>query len=497
MVENKTRILKVAAIDSQTGKVVSSYPSKQIKDPFSEVQGYGVMLLIPPYNPDQLVVLAEAHPIHSAAIEQKTSDVIAEGFQVSPDNVNTVNDQGERIKDWWNSLFDEFTSYEVLYALWQDYETIGIAALEVVRDVKGLVKRLYHIPGHTIRAHENNILFAQMVNGRLAYFKRWGITDINYLLSDGRVAPKSTLAEKLANEILVFRKPCRRSSWYGIPIYISAIGYITMGVAARDFNIKFFENFREPRHLVIISGLEGDVDDAADNIEYIWKTQLKDSPHHNLFIPIAGQANVNIQRLGAGINDMHFSHLMEQVDAEILVAHRMPPDRLGLVKQGFLGGSVTQSINQIYKDGVVSKSQVILESRLTKFVKEEYKKLMGEEVSYHVDFEDLDIKDEIMDVNVAVQLVKSTLVTINEARLKLGLEKHEAFGDMTLLEYMTKLAPTGAPGGLTGLESLLSPPAEATDTWKQRDVNYEVEKRLEKIDEYIEQLLSAQPIEEQ
>ncbi|MBT9151611.1 MAG: hypothetical protein DDT40_01807 [candidate division WS2 bacterium] len=69
---------------------------------------------------------------------------------------------------------------------------------------------------------------------------------------------------------------------------------------------------------------------------------------------------------------------------------------------------------------------------------------------------------------------------------------------MTLLEYMAKLAPAGAPGGLTGLESLLgSPAAEATDTWKQRDVNYEVEKRLEKIDEYIEQLLSAQPIEEQ
>ncbi len=68
---------------------------------------------------------------------------------------------------------------------------------------------------------------------------------------------------------------------------------------------------------------------------------------------------------------------------------------------------------------------------------------------------------------------------------------------MTLLEYMAKLAPTGAPGGLIGLENLLSPSAEeATDTWKQRDVNYEVEKRLERIDEYIEQLLSAQPLEE-
>lgn len=491
-------VVKILALDSQTGLQVAQYPSQQITDPFSSSGLYGQSIQQPPFVMEQLVMLAESHPIHAASIEQKASDIIASGVQFEPIEIEADEDkidEGEMksekalLDEWWESLFEEFTPLETMIAMHTDFETVGWGALEVVRDIKGIVRRLYHVPGHTLRAHRGGQIFAQHRYGRFVYFKRWGTEDDKQILSaNGHAAPKSTKIDKIANELLIFRKPSRRSSWYGIPTYVSGIGHITLGIAGRDFNVKFFENFREPRHLIIFTGLDEDVDQASADIEEIWKIQLRGEPHHNIFIPLTGDTKVQVIKMGTPMNEMHFAKMVDITDGEILVAHRMPPDRLGIQKRGFLGGNVAQVTNAIYKDGVVSKGQALVESRLQRFVDVEFQKsevAAGKEAMHHeVSLEELDITDEKMDADISIAYAKSGLFTLNELRIRLGEEEHEPFGEMTLPQYLVIL---GAPAQMVAAAGVLSDGLDRD----RATLNGEVNRRLDDIDGLLEELLGG------
>ena len=487
------RIVKILALDSQTGLQVSQHPSTQITDPFSSTGLYGQSIQQPPFNLEQLVMLAEAHPIHAASIEQKVTDIIASGVQFEPPDMEEDAEQNEDemkgekalLDEWWESLFEEFTSLESMTAVWTDFETVGWGAFEIVRDVNSILRRLYHVPGHTLRAHRGGQIFAQHRHGRIVYFKRWGAEDDRpILISNGHVAPKGTKPDKIASEILVFRKPSRRSSWYGIPTYVSGIGHIALGIAGRDFNVKFFENFREPRHLVIFTGLDDDVEQAANDIEEIWKIQLRGEPHHNVFIPLTGDTKVQVIKMGTPMNEMHFARLMEVSDGEILVAHRMPPDRLGIQKRGFLGGNVAAVVNQIYKDGVVAKGQAVAESRLQRFVETEFERSHEKELHHKVSLEELDVTDEKVDADIAIAYAKSGLFTLNELRARLGEPRHEPFADMTLPEYLVSI---GAPAQMVAAAGIQS---DGLDHDRAL-LNSEVQRRLDDIDGLLEEVLGG------
>src|SRR6266702_2294938 len=75
------RVLKVLYIDN-IGNPVGEWHSEQLpENPFSgQMQG----LQEPPYRMEQLVFLAEQHPVHSAALEQKTADICGKGWEWFP-----------------------------------------------------------------------------------------------------------------------------------------------------------------------------------------------------------------------------------------------------------------------------------------------------------------------------------------------------------------------------------------------------------------------------
>lgn len=420
------------------------HPSKQlVEDPFLGIGGYGAAIPIPPYSLEQLVLLAEQHPVHAAALEQKAIDAVGSGPQLVPVGDNADEKQRDVIKEWLTELVDQQTLVELVHQMQLDYETVGWGMLEVSRDAKGVARQLHHVPAHTVRAHRDNRRYVQIRQNKQAWFKRWGVglEDVNILLATGRKAPENTAFEKIANELLVFVKPSRRSTWYGIPTYIAGIGYISMALAARDYNIKFFSNAREPRYIIFVEGMDASgVEAALDDLEMSLKTQHKD-PHRNMIFPLTGGAKARIERVTAVQNDMHFMRLMEAADRNILASHRMPPDRLGTVMRGMLGGNVAANINRIYKDAVVVPAQLVLKDRLNRFLRVEWARLhgkdegRGEELQWEIDFEALDISDEAVDVtNVTLQL-KNNVITLNEGRERLGYSSRDDM-DVTLAEFL-------------------------------------------------------------
>lgn len=291
------------------GLAPKEFPSKQLlEDPFANVIGYGTTVRQPPYSMEQMVILAEAHPIHAACIEQKVADIVASGPVFVPreegQDSGANADEKKEMEEWWEALSEDLTSLEIVNAIWSDYETVGWGCMEIARDKVGEVRRIYHVPAHTVRAHVSGRLFVQIRQGRTVVFKAYG-EEGDWYSTSVRRAPKGTDPDRLANELLVFRKPSRRSTWYGIPVYISAIGNITLAIAARDFNVLFFSNNREPRNLIILTGMAEDVDEVASSLTQQLAEQHKE-PFHNMILPIEGDAKVQVERMMLQQNDMHF-----------------------------------------------------------------------------------------------------------------------------------------------------------------------------------------------
>jgi hypothetical protein len=213
------------------------------------------------------------------------------------------------------------------------------------------------------------------------------------------------------------------------------------------YNILFFENHREPRYIIVLEGLTlgDDSDKLLDDIEQTLKSNHKE-PHRNLILPIAGDAKVRVERMGANGADINFEKLQGQTQQEILTAHRMPLDRIGSTNTGALSGSASVSLNRIYKEGVVSRGQAILEDILTDFIDTEYEKTTGRAADTLIDFEELDINDQSTDSTIVQVLVASEIITLNEARKKIRMEPNPEFENMTFLQWSTKNAPKEPPG---------------------------------------------------
>jgi PBSX family phage portal protein len=502
------RVWKARYIGPEGTQDTPDAASRQlVDDPFVNITGYGDTVSRPPYALEQLVFLAESQPLHGSSLEQKAIDVIGDGPLLLPKKEGDDAAVGDKdaYEQWMDDLTEQQTLVELLQATWLDYETTGFGFIEVARDIEGIVRHIYHVPSHTMRAHRDGKRYIQIRQGRMAWFKRWGVTyedadgqtipieKVPLLTANGRRAVDGTSFDKLANEVLVFVKSSRRSTWYGIPNYISAIGDIAMSLAARDYNIKFFNNAREPRYIMVITGLANNVDEMIDNLTSELTTQHNE-PHRNLVLPLSGGAEVKIERLTAVANDQHFTKMMEACARNILIAHRMPPDRLGSVLRGMLGGNVAENINRIYKDAVVSPAQVVLEDRWGRFSAIEYARTNGraedaalaaKDIPWKIGFERLDVEDEAGTVDTVVAEVKANLITLNEGRAELGLSTDDPRFDVTLAELLSKY------GGAAAVQaSLMGPTAKARP---QGDVQAAVLARMDQMDDVINDLLMNEP----
>lgn len=450
------RIRKVLFMDEQ-GNRVGEWSSKQLaEDPFAD--HYGRQIKTPPYSLEQLAYLAETFPVHGTCLEQKAMDVVGEGWQWTPVNDEADEEQRDMLDAWLHELAgNESTTIELLQQCWLDFETLGQGYLEVARDVHQVARALYYVPSHTVRVHAQMDKLVQLRDSRMVWFRRWGsqegYSDQPINVASGHRLAADAPASKRANDLLVFRKPARRSTFYGIPQYVSAVGYITLGLAARDFNILFFQNRREPRWAVIIQGVD-DTEELEKSLQEAMQAQLRE-PHRNLILPVEGQPGANVvtfQKLSEDSPDAAFTKLRESCMDEVLIAHRMPRDRVGIGRVGALGGSAAEANNRIYKEGVVQPAQAVLASRWNRFILREFPRFLEmeagkdneraervllrlkkakEEKKAKTDAEvilwrfaprEFDISEEESDMAAATKGFKDGILTLDEAREKIKRE---------------------------------------------------------------------------
>ena len=420
VVTKQGRVIRQDILEQYASKA----QSKQA-DPDSFTGNYGKNGLVQPlYNPEALTRILEINTYHYRACRTKARDTAGLGWTLRPLNDNASMDS-EMYK-----LLDGFLSGlpESVGQVWDkamfDFESIGYGAVEVVRendDPHGPIALMAHIPGHTLRIHQDGNRFQQKRGRKTRWFKNVefdGDVDIN----TGEIKPIGSLdPSKRASEVLWFTNYTPRSDYYGLPDVMPALGAIHGDMARRDYNIAFFDNFGVPAYAVFVTGNfdPGEVnEDGRTEMEAAIEghfAEMAKNPHSTLILTVptrdrSGEVNIEFKPLSIEVKEASFRLYRQDNRDEILAAHGVPPYRMGIAETGSLGGSTAQESTEIYKSSIINPRQEIIETLINRYI------IWGayEANDWQFKFLEIDTSDEAHDLVIVTGLFSLGAVTPNQ-----------------------------------------------------------------------------------
>lgn len=385
--------------------------SKQLED-FQQWMGWN-NLMPPPYPPQSFLTLYESNPIFWRCANQLAIDVAGLGWKLQLQEGKKDNKKElTRLKEFLAQPNADDSFRSILQKLLVDWGTIGWFGIEVCRNKLQEVGEIYHLPAHTLRVHKSKKKYAQTRNNKKVWFKKFGEKrDISS--KDGK--QRAGLGKDKANELIFYKNYYPKSSYYGVPNILSAVGDVIGLIGLRDYNLAFFENYGIPAGLIV---LEGEWEDGSDTkVRDFLNKELKgtDNAHRTLVVTQPEKCKFNYQKLGVEVKEGSFKLYEQARRDDILIAYSMPPERIGVRVVGKLGGNVAEEATRIYVQGVVEPLQLDLEDIIKRLLQSD---------TYELKFENVDLRDYDLLVKRLVAEVGSGIKTPNEARNELGLKPY-------------------------------------------------------------------------
>ena len=270
-------------IEDMISKGLSQQSQKQIDQVNEEIGSLRKMLVVPPYDPLKLALMLEINTRLRRSCDLRARNTVGLGWSITPmprDEDEEQIDQTEykKQKKQLKALYDfpnpdtqflpetlatplEFA--EVMNRMKTDEEATGTGFLEITRNNAGQIDGIYNIPSHTIRILRTGGYV--QVRGRWSeisthgdtrikrrYFKRFG--DTRPIHRDTGREGSNMKPHERATELLSFLIYSSRSSYYGIPRWISAVAAVQGSRLAAIRNIAFFENDAVGRMAIVVSG---------------------------------------------------------------------------------------------------------------------------------------------------------------------------------------------------------------------------------------------------
>lgn len=462
------------------GSVVKAASQQLPEDPFRYTTEAGQGgLVTPPYDLDQLAAALESNTLHYRAVKQKASDVLGRGITLRgremAGSATPAADQEQR----WHTFVETVESdertddalKERLVFAHEDFESVGWGIVEVSRAGDATPDGLWHVPAHTVRAHVDGRRFAQLRNGKLTWFKRFGLEGTVDQRS-GAWSDRTVRGDFVANELIVLRNYTPRSSYYGLPDHIAALPALAGWRAQAEFNVKFFDRHAVPAMAVVVEG--ADITPELEELITEHFRKIKGDPHRTLIIPIPGAAGdeasapkLRFEKLAVEVKDASFRMYKQDNALEICIAHGIPPYRVGWPIMGSLGGATAEEMTQIYLDGIVQPRQETWEQRLNRA-------LLGAKGLQISDWElkanELDTRNELRDLEKARALYELDITTPNDSRRFFGYDASEGeFANLTRSELLMRQAELGggfAPANFEPAALRKRLTAEQADAWR-------------------------------
>ncbi len=372
-------------------------------------------LVPPPYSPDTLLTLYESNPVFWRCVNQLAIDVAGLGWKLRLKEDKKENKtEFDRLQTFLQNPNPEESLRIILKQLLVDWGSIGWFGLEVVKNNKGEVVEVYHVPAHTLRVHKSKEKYCQTRNNEKVWFKKFGPEGKDISSKDGKEGGVST--ETKANELIFYKNFYPKSDFYGVPNAISAIGDIIGLIGLRDYNLAFFENYGVPSAIIV---LEGNWDDDSDKVvtNFLNKEiQGTENAHRTLVVTQPEKCKFTYKPLGVEVKEGSF-RLYEQTRREdVMMSYSMPPERIGIRVVGKLGGNVAEEATKIYVQSVVEPLQMDVEEIINQ-------KLLQSEI-YELKFENIDLRDYAALIERMHKQIEHAVRTPNEVRNELGLKSY-------------------------------------------------------------------------
>lgn len=377
-------------------------------------RSFGDDIVETPYNFDLLNELLYRNVTHNSCVETKAGDYAYHGWElmVRPDakgvNEGVLDAARKEAETFLNSCVDGLLPIEDLVRdLALDYEAIGGCGFEIIRNVKGIVARLNHVPAHTLRVHKNALRntpgqhFVQNRFGKRRYFMPFGGTvDIKNgfdpISADPKDFPKLSMREQFitpkaqkyhrdiegeitsnirltATELFWMARPPRsRSTVYGTPAGAAAYGNMLGELRADYYNLAYFNSKGVPQFAVIMenpnpvyaSGAspreDGEMDptaQAAAAVEEFFAKNLKTADRNVLVMEGVGGTKIRFEKLSPDTIDKTMIDYAEACRESARLAHRVPPAALGIIKAANLGSGREASQMLRYRNHIVTPGQ--------------------------------------------------------------------------------------------------------------------------------------------
>ena len=488
-------------IVTDTGNIVSQsileeYAIKSTKGLNAE-DGFNYQDVVePPAPPGLLTNLLNINTWHKACVEAIASDASGAGYTLIPKaNVEEpIMEQKYRIEEFFNQLRPNIN--KLLYEREYDAEAIGYGLIEVVREAGSYdapICDLKHYPGYTFRRCADGVRVQQRVGGKTRYFVIMGTNedekghyDVHYLTGEKHY---EGLPEHLrANEVIWKNRPNPVTKLYGAAPATPAIAAIYADNNRARYNIEFFKNYGIPAMYVTITGDfdPGILDpedpdyDVRNTLQYRITEQLRQvikNPHSAMVLQIPsegedGNVKVDIKPLSTDTKEASFRLFRKDNRDEVVASHHMDPNRVGITDTGKLGASNSVLTDTAYRTTTIAPLVRENEADINYLLR------VGLGVT-DWEFKIITTDDEKkkVDIEKAIELVKTGLMTPNEAREAIG----EDFGIARLEDYpyLDEFYYNGEPlkskfdGELTlnGVDTILE---GLENNWEDEDLEEEI-----------------------
>jgi phage portal protein BeeE len=299
---------------------------------------------------------------HSRAVRAKVKDIVGRPWQIVGDGPAGLK---ERIRAFFKQAFGDMTLGEGLGNVWTDYESLGNGFLEVIPTKKGDVPaELAHIPATEMWIRLDGLGYVQQKNGEYSHFRKYGADPKLY----AELEPNDPLAGgRDRTSVIHFCRYFPWSLYYGIPPIMPAWNRLALMVLEAEYNLSFFANNAIPDYAVI---LEGEWEDNAEDVvrEY-FRTHLKGQAHKTLAMRSPQGGKVTFEKLTSdSAKEGSFRLLRIDCRDEILHAHGVPPQKVGIIETGKLGGNLASEQIIEYKNSIVTPGQEMVTGRLNRII---------------------------------------------------------------------------------------------------------------------------------
>jgi PBSX family phage portal protein len=398
--------------------------SKEINPGTVFRNGYGLFdVITPPWNLYQLASFYDTSFANHAAIDAKVANIVGLGYYFDISKraeiamSNTANETAlekarkrlERgkmeLEAWIDDLNSDDSFSETLEKVFVDLQSTGNGYLEIGRTVDGDIGYVGHIPATTVRVRRLRDGFVQIIGNRVVYFRNFGAKNSNPITDDPR-----------PNEIIHIKEYSPLNTFYGVPDIMPAISSLQGDQLASQYNIDYFANKGVPRYIITLKGAKLS-SDAEDKLFRFLQTNLRNQSHRTLYIPLPPDTDGNkvefkMDAVENGVQESSFKEYRKENRDDILIAHQVPLTKIGGGDASNLAAALSQ--DRTFKEQVSRPAQRNLEKVINKIIHEKTDML-------DFRFNELTLTDENVESQIVERYVKTQVMTINEAREKLGL----------------------------------------------------------------------------